>query len=143
MKLDPEAAGKRKDSARRAGRRVEVKLERSGNASVAGRELDIADALASKANIHATALRLRRAGLEGNLNHLRAAVFNDLLQGRNPLDRLAPIPAPPADDQAPETARPPAGDPGPADDPSGRDAPVPESPADDWDCAGDPPADDP
>ena len=111
MKLDPEAARKRKDSARRAGRRVEVKLERSGNSCVAGRELDIADALASKANIHATALRLRRAGAEGNLDHLRAAVFNDLLQGRDPLDRLAPVPeAPadedaPADDQAPATRR--------------------------------------
>ena len=92
MKLDPQAAERRKDSARRAGRRVEVKLERSGNSCVAGRELDIADALASKANIHATALRLRRAGVDGSLDHLRAAVFSDLLQGRNPFDRLAPVP---------------------------------------------------
>ena len=101
MKLDPEAAKSRKESAKRAAQRVEVKLERSGNASVAGRELDIADALASKASIHATALRLRRAGAEGSLDHLRARVFNDLLQGRDPLDRLAPVPEAPADDQAP------------------------------------------
>ena len=101
MKLDPEAAKTRKESTKRAAQRVEVKLERSGNASVAGRELDVADALASKANIHAVALRLRRAGIEGSLDHLRATVFNDLLQGRNPFDRLAPVPEAPADDQAP------------------------------------------
>ena len=152
MKLDPEAARKRKDSARRAAR-VEVKLERSGNSCVAGRELDIADALASKANIHATALRLRRAGAEGNLDHLRAAVFNDLLQGRDPLDRLAPVPEAPADedapaddrapgDPAPEAGRTPAGDPDIPDEPSSQDAPIPEGPADDWDPADDPAADD-
>ena len=99
MKLDPEAAKTRKESAKRAAQRVEVQLERSGNASVAGRELDIADATASKANIHTIALRLRRAGLEGNLDHLRAMVFNDLLQGRNPFDRL----------QAATPLRPPSG----------------------------------
>ncbi len=95
MKLDPEAAKARKEKTRRVAQRVQVQLERSGNASVAGRELDIADALASKANIHATALRLRRGGVAGSLDHLRAGVFNDLLQGRNPLDRLAPVPEAP------------------------------------------------
>jgi uncharacterized protein DUF222 len=57
MKLDPEAAKTRKEKTKRVAQRVQVQLERSGNASVAGRELDIADALASKANIHAIALR--------------------------------------------------------------------------------------
>ncbi len=55
MKLDPEAARIRKEKTKRVAQRVQVQLERSGNASVAGRELDIADALASKANIHAVA----------------------------------------------------------------------------------------
>ena len=63
MKLDPEAAKTRKEKTKRVAQRVQVQLERSGNASVAGRELDVADAMASKANIHAIALRLRRAGL--------------------------------------------------------------------------------
>jgi Domain of unknown function (DUF222) len=146
MKLDPDAAARRKEHARRAGRRVEVKLERSGNASVSGRELDMADALASKANLHAIALRLRRAGLEGNLDHLRAGVFNDLLQGRNPFDRLAPLPEAPPDDQAPagDDGQAPAGDDGqgPAGDPGGCDAPLPGDPDDDWDPGGDPSADD-
>jgi hypothetical protein len=160
IKLDPEAASARREGAKRAFRRVEVRLERSGNASVAGRELDVADALASKANLHAIALRLRRAGLEGSLDHLRTGVFNDLLQGRNPFDRLAPVPEAPADGQIAAEDQAPAGDPGPeadqappddtpantaaADDRSSWDAPVPDSPADDWDpAADDPAADDP
>jgi hypothetical protein len=153
MKLDPEAAKTRKESTKRAAQRVEVQLERSGNASVAGRELDIADALASKAHIHAIALRLRRAGREGSLDHLRATVFNDLLQGRNPFDRLAPVPEAPADDDAsaddqapagdptPEADQTPADDPVPPDDPSLQDASIPERPTDDWDSPDDPAAD--
>src|ERR1700722_12335494 len=139
MKLDPEAAKTRKEKTKRVAQRVQVQLERSGNASVAGRELDIADALASKANIHAIAFRLRRAGLTGSLDHLRATVFNDLLQSRNPFDRLAPVPEAPAahevpdeegtlpDDPTPEADR------TPADDPVPPDAPIPESPSDGWD----------
>jgi hypothetical protein len=160
MKLDPEASRARKEKTRRAAQRVQVQLERSGNASVAGRELDIADAMASKANIHATALRLRRAGLAGSLDHLRAGVFNDLLQNRNPFDRLAPAPEAPAahdapgEEDAPAGDHPPAGnpapgadhapadDPAPPDDPSARDAPIPESPSDGWDSLDDPIADD-
>jgi hypothetical protein len=149
MKLDPEAARTRKEKTKRIAQRVQVQLERSGNASVAGRELDIADALASKANIHATALRLRRAGLAGSLDHLRAGVFNDLLQGRDPFDRLAPVPeAPPAHD-APDDDNVRAHDPAPGDDPVPEaertptddavpEAPIPENPADGWDSLDDP-----
>jgi hypothetical protein len=143
MKLDPVAAKTRKERTKRIAQRVEVQLERSGNASVAGRELDIADATASKANIHAIALRLRRGGLEGNLDHLRATVFNDLLQGRNPFDRLAPIPEAPAEDDVPaedqtsadeptaEADQKPADGPVLPDDLSLQDPPIPECPTDD------------
>lgn len=138
MKLDPEAAKTRKEKTKRVAQRVQVQLERSGNASVAGRELDIADALASKANIHATALRLRRAGLEGSLDRLRATVFNDLLQGRNPFDRLAPIPEASAAHDASGEEDAPAGDPEPEaerttiDDSAPPEVPIPENPADGW-----------
>jgi hypothetical protein len=150
MKLDPEAAKTRKEKTRRVAQRVQVQLERSGNASVAGRELDIADALASKANIHAIALRLRRGGLAGSLDHLRTSVFNDLLQGRNPFDRLAPIPEAPTADDVPDDENAPAGDHAPTDDPASEaertpaddsappDAPIPESPSDGWDSPDDP-----
>jgi hypothetical protein len=153
MKLDPEAAKTRKEKTKRVAQRVQVQLERSGNASVAGRELDIADALASKSNIHAIALRLRRGGLAGSLDHVRTSVFNDLLQGRNPFDRLAPIPEAPAADDVPDDENAPAGDHAPTDDPTSEaertpaddsappDAPIPESPSDGWDSPDDPIAD--
>ena len=71
--------------------------EESGNAFLAGRELAIEDALASKAHIDALAVMLRRGGLPGTLQRLRVLAFNDLTQGRDPLDRLtSPGPACPA-----------------------------------------------
>jgi hypothetical protein len=89
MKLDAEAVKRRRERARQDGRRVEVKHERSGNAILAGRELDLVTALAAKANIDALAVKLRDANREGSLQHLRALVMTELLQGRDPLDRLA------------------------------------------------------
>ena len=68
--------------------------EESGNAFLSGRELAIEDALASKAHIDALAVALRRGGLPGTLQRLRVLAFNDLTQGRDPLDRLTgPEPA--------------------------------------------------
>jgi len=103
MKLDPAAAKRRREHARQDGQRVEVKLERSGNAMIAGRELDPVTALAAKANIDALAVKLRDANREGSLQHLRALVMTELLQGRDPLnqfptppDREADAPAAPA-----------------------------------------------
>ena len=91
MKLAPDAVRARREHARRTRQRVEVRREESGNALVAGREMDTGDALASKAHIHALALRLRRAGLPGTLDQLRLLVFADLTAGRDPLDRLTPL----------------------------------------------------
>jgi hypothetical protein len=88
MKLAPEAVRARRDRARRTLQRVEVRREESGNASVAARELDTTDALASKAHIHALASRLRQAGLPGTLDQLRVLVFTDLTAGRDPMDRI-------------------------------------------------------
>jgi hypothetical protein len=88
-KLNPEGVRARQEHARRTRQRVEVRREDSGNASVAGREMDPGEALAAKAYVHALALRLRRAGLPGTLDQLRLAVFGDLTSGRDPMDRLA------------------------------------------------------
>jgi Domain of unknown function (DUF222) len=90
MKLDPEAVKRRKERARQEGQRVEVKHERSGNAMIAGREIDPVTVLAAKANIDALAVKLRDAGREGSLQQLRAWIMTELLQGRNPLDQLTP-----------------------------------------------------
>ena len=97
MKLDPEAFQRGKDEERRDRQRVVAGREESGNAFLAARELAIEDALASKAHIDALAVALRRGGLLGTLQQLRVLAFNDLTQGRNPLDRLtSPGPADPA-----------------------------------------------
>jgi hypothetical protein len=143
MKLDPKAARARREHARRTRQRVEVRREESGNASVAGREMDTGDALASKAHIHALALRLRRAGMPGTLDQLRLLVFADLSAGRNPLDRLTlpdteaeptgaaaphrqPPPPRPASQEQPTPA-----DPADADNPAdGGDGAGPAEPAD-------------
>jgi hypothetical protein len=92
MKLNPEAVRARRERAKRDGQRVEARREASGNASLAGRELDTADVLASKAYIDAIAARLRECGVPGSLDLLRAMAMTDLTQGRNPLDRVTPEP---------------------------------------------------
>ncbi len=89
MKLDPQAFQRGKEQARQERQRVVAGREESGNAFLSGRELAIEDALASKAHIDALAVALRRGGLPGTLQRLRVLAFNDLTQGRHPLDRLA------------------------------------------------------
>ena len=89
MKLDPDAFTRGKDKARADRQRVTAGREESGNAFLSGRELAVEDALASKAHIDALAVALRRGGLPGTLQRLRVLAFNDLTQGRHPLDRLA------------------------------------------------------
>ena len=90
-RLDPEGVQKRKDEARH-DRRVELRREDSGAASLAGRELDPAEALAGKASIDAEAVRLRNAGLPGTLAQIRAVILMDRIHQRSPWDRLAPPP---------------------------------------------------
>jgi hypothetical protein len=96
-RLDPEGVQARKEEARR-DRRVELRREDSGAASLAGRELDPAEALAGKASIDAEAVRLRNAGLLGTLAQIRAMILMDRIHQRSPWDRLAPDPEPEQDD---------------------------------------------
>ena len=98
MKLDPEAVRIRKEHAKNTRQRVEVRRELSGNASLSGRELDTAQALASKGHIEAVAVKLRNyGGIEGSLSSIRTRVFIELTQGRDPLDLIKPKrPAAPA-----------------------------------------------
>jgi hypothetical protein len=87
-KFAPEAVKARRERAKRNDQRVEAGRELSGNASLSGREMDTADAMASKAYIDAIAVKLRGGGLAGSLGALRVLAMADLTQGRNPLDRL-------------------------------------------------------
>ena len=97
-RLDPEGVQARKDEAKR-DRRVELRREDSGAASLAGRELDPAEALAGKASIDAEAVRLRNAGLPGTLAQIRAMILMDRIHQRSPWDRLAPPPQEPEPDE--------------------------------------------
>jgi hypothetical protein len=101
MKLDPEGTQRRKDEAKKHGRRIEARREASGNASLAGRELGVEEALAAKACLDADAAALRAAGMAGSLRELRVIAFLDRLQRKNPLDR---IPAPGTTRPAPDTS---------------------------------------
>jgi hypothetical protein len=93
LKLAPEAVAARRKLARELDQRVEARREESGNASLAGRELDTAAVIASKAYIDAIAAQLRGSGLiGGTLGRLRALTLIDLTQGRDPLDRIRPRP---------------------------------------------------
>ena len=125
MKLDPEAFKRGKDEARRDRQRVVAGREESGNAFLSGRELAIEDALASKAHIDALAVALRRGGLPGTLQRLRVLAFNDLTQGRHPLDRLtSPRPTDPAGHAGRDgSGSPAAGQDSPGDAPQTHDAP--------------------
>ena len=110
MKLDPEAVRIRKEHAKNTRQRVEVRRELSGNASIAGRELDTAQALACKAYIDAVAVKLRNyGGLEDSLSSIRARVLTELPQGRDPLDLINPKrPATPPRRRRQPRQRPPA-----------------------------------
>jgi len=95
MKLDPDGVRERKEEAARKHRRVEARQEASGNASLAGRELGVADALAAKNSVWAEAAALCNAGLGVSLREARTIVYLDRLQNLNPWDRLAPPYDPP------------------------------------------------
>lgn len=86
MTLDPEAAAKRK-KAGAEHKRVEMWPEDSGNAAIACREMDPADALAASSYYDALARALRQAGVPGSLRELRHLAFTDLNTGRDPLAR--------------------------------------------------------
>ena len=133
MKLDPEAVRVRKEHAKSTRQRVEVRRELSGNASLSGRELDTAQALASKAHIDAVAVRLRNyGGLQDPLSSIRARVLIELTQGRDPLDLIRP--GRPA---APASAAGPGAGTGPDDRDGGPDRAGPDD-ADYPCCPGDP-----
>jgi len=63
--------------------RVERWLEDSGNAALAGRELPPDEALAADERITAWAHELRKAGLDGGMDEIRARAYLDLLLGKD------------------------------------------------------------
>ena len=91
--------------------RVERWAEASGNAGLAGRESPAAQVLAADQRVTAWAKELKRAGVEGGMDALRARAYLDILLG---MDSRPPGRTPggavacqdPAQPQAPDLAHP-------------------------------------
>ena len=101
LKLDPDAARRRKEQARQDAH-VRRFREDSGNAGMEARELPPDEVLASWQHVEQRALDLRAAGMPGTLADLRVRAYLDLLQERD--SRLLPVGAGP--DQAGRPAGP-------------------------------------
>jgi hypothetical protein len=80
MEVAPKKAKKRREAGARFAR-VERWTEDSGNAALAGRELAADEVLAADQRITAWAQELKKAGLEGDMDVLRARAYLDLLLG--------------------------------------------------------------
>ena len=80
-----------------------------GNAGLAGRELPPAQVLAADQRVTAWAKELRKAGVEGGMDALRARAFLDILLG---MDSRPPATTPDGS-QAQAPAQPPGPAPGP------------------------------
>ena len=78
MDVAPEKARKRREQAARDAR-VQRWAEDSGNAALMGRELPPAEVLAADQRITAWARELKKAGLDGDMDVLRARAYLDLL----------------------------------------------------------------
>jgi Domain of unknown function (DUF222) len=82
MEVAPETARKRREEAAK-DTRVERWAEDSGNAALMGRELPSAEVLAADQRITAWAQELKKAGLDGSTDELRARAYLDLLLNKD------------------------------------------------------------
>ena len=80
IEVAPDKARERRVKAERDAR-VEQWPEASGNAALVGRELPPAEVLAADQRITSWARALKKAGLDGSMNELRARAYLDLLLG--------------------------------------------------------------
>jgi Domain of unknown function (DUF222) len=103
LKLDPDAAARRTQAARREAC-VRRFREDSGNAGMIARELPGDEVLASWQHVEQRALDLRAAGMPGTLQELRVRAYLDLLTERDSRD-VADDQAVAADGPAEQAAR--------------------------------------
>ena len=121
MEVAPGKAKKRREHAAEKTR-VERWAEASGNAGLAGRELPPAQVLAADQRVTAWARELRKAGLEGGMDALRARAYLDILLGMDsrPVGSRADGTGQPQDLNRPEDrAQPQDPAPGPGPGPGG------------------------
>jgi hypothetical protein len=86
MEAAPEKARQRRETAAKDAR-VERWIQDSGNAALMGCELPPDEVLAADQQITALAKELKRAGLEGDMDQLRARAYLDLLLGTDSRSR--------------------------------------------------------
>jgi hypothetical protein len=89
MEAAPEKAKQRRETAARFAR-VERWLEDSGNAALVGRELPPGEVLAIDDRITWWAEELRRAGLDGGTDEIRARAYLDLLLNKDSRPGVSP-----------------------------------------------------
>ena len=82
MEVAPKKARQRREAAAKDAR-VERWAEDSGNAALAGHELPPDEVLAADQRITAWALELKKSGLEGDMDVLRARAYLDLLLSKD------------------------------------------------------------
>jgi hypothetical protein len=115
LEIAPDKAVKRREEARREAR-VQRWREDSGNAALMGRELPPAEVLAADQRISWWARQLKKAGLDGDMDVLRARAYLDLLLNKD--SRPAVPPAQPGAGQDSTDSR--SGAPGePSEEPGG------------------------
>ena len=89
MEVAPKKAKERRETAARFAR-VERWLEDSGNAALMGRELPLDEVLAIDDRITWWAEELRRAGLDGGTDEIRARAYLDLLLNKDSRPGVSP-----------------------------------------------------
>jgi len=119
LRLDPDAARRRKEAARKDAH-VRRFQEDSGNAGMIARELPPDEVLASWQHVDQRAHDLRAAGVPGTLQELRVQAYLDLLQERD--SRNGPSGLPDGNDDGGEDG---SGDGGPGRGPTGTHDPGP------------------
>jgi hypothetical protein len=108
MEAAPKTAKEQRQTAAKFAR-VERWAEDSGNAALMGRELPPDEVLACDQRICWWAGELRKAGLDGGMDELRARAFLDLVLGKDSRPRQDGTAAPAAGDSAGGTAQQPPG----------------------------------
>jgi len=117
LKLDADAAHRRKEAAAKHEAEVRRFREDSGNAGMIARELPCDEVLAAWQHVDRRAHDLRAAGMPGSLRELRIQAYLDLLQERD----SRTVPGSPAENRADGPAGP--GDEDPADGKGGPNGP--------------------
>jgi Domain of unknown function (DUF222) len=103
MKVAPDKARKRREEAAKDAR-VERWAEDSGNAALCGRELPSAEVLAADQRITWWAGQLKKAGLAGDMDELRARAYLDILLGMDSRPGPAPGTGPEGSAQSGQSA---------------------------------------